>query len=47
MKCKEIVDRLRERIRVKHYSLATEKVYVGWARRFISFHVARVREGRL
>lgn len=46
MKCKEIVERLRERIRVKHYSLATEKVYVGWARRFISFHVARVREGK-
>ncbi len=45
MKTGEIIDRLRDKIRLKHYSLATEKSYVGWARRYISFHAARVSEG--
>ncbi len=45
MKTGEIVDKLREKIRLKHYSLATEKTYVGWARRYISFHAARVAGG--
>jgi integron integrase len=31
-------DVLRERIRLRHYSLRTERAYVGWVRRFISFH---------
>jgi integron integrase len=45
MKTGEIIDRLREKIRLKHYSMATEKTYVGWARRYISFHAARVSAG--
>lgn len=45
MKTGEIIDRLREKIRLKHYSLATEKTYVGWARRYISFHAARLKDG--
>jgi len=45
MKCQEMIDRLREKIRLKHYSLATEKVYVGWSRRFIAFHLGRVKAG--
>ena len=33
-----LLDRLREAIRVRHYSIRTEESYVGWARRFILFH---------
>src|SRR5687767_10426494 len=29
---------LRERIRLRHYSVRTERAYVHWARRFIAFH---------
>jgi integron integrase len=36
-----LLDQLRHRIRVKHYSLRTEKVYVDWAKRFILFHGKR------
>lgn len=31
----KLLDRLRERLRVKHYSLRTEQAYVAWVRRFI------------
>ena len=30
-----LLDQLRDRLRVKHYSIRTEKVYVHWVRRFI------------
>lgn len=30
-----LLDEVRSRIRVKHYSLRTEKVYIAWIRRFI------------
>jgi integron integrase len=30
-----LMDEVRRRLRVKHYSLRTEKAYVGWIRRFI------------
>ena len=36
-----LLDRLRARIRVKHYSLRTETAHLGWARRFILFHDKR------
>ncbi len=32
-----LFDEVRTRLRVKHYSLRTEKVYLGWIRRFILF----------
>ena len=32
---------VRERLRLKHYSLRTERSYVGWIRRFIRFHGRR------
>nr|WP_243317303.1 integron integrase [Geothrix paludis] len=35
------MDQLRERLRVRHYSLRTEDAYVDWARRFILFHGKR------
>lgn len=36
-----LFDQIRDRIRVKHYSLRTEQSYIGWARRFILFHGKR------
>jgi integron integrase len=36
-----LLARIRDRIRVKHYSLRTEQVYVDWIRRFILFHDKR------
>lgn len=33
-----LLDQLRERIRYKHYSLSTEKVYLYWVRFFIRWH---------
>jgi hypothetical protein len=37
----KLLDRVRERIRLKHYSLRTEDSYVQWIRRFILFHGKR------
>lgn len=36
-----LLDQVRERCRVKHYSIRTEKSYVDWIRRFILFHSKR------
>jgi site-specific recombinase XerD len=36
-----LLDRLREAVRVRHYSIRTEEAYVNWARRFILFHHKR------
>ena len=36
-----LLDRMRAALRVKHYSLATERTYIGWVRRFIHFHRLR------
>ena len=33
-----LLDQVRERIRVKHYSIRTEQAYTDWIRRFILFH---------
>jgi integron integrase len=32
-----VVGVMRERMRLRHYSLRTEKTYIGWARRYIQF----------
>ncbi|WP_036243031.1 integron integrase [Methylobacter luteus] len=37
----KLLDQVRERIRVKHYSIRTEKQYVQWIKRFILFHGKR------
>jgi len=37
----KLLDRMRRIIRVKHYSLRTEKAYLHWARRYILFHDKR------
>lgn len=36
-----LLESMRERIRVLHYSIRTEQAYVDWARRFILFHEKR------
>jgi site-specific recombinase XerD len=37
----KLLDQLQEVMRLKHYSLKTEKSYVHWVRRFILFHKKR------
>lgn len=37
----KLLDRLRHKIRLKHYSIRTEEAYVGWARSYILFHGKR------
>ena len=34
----KLLDQVREKLRVKHYSYQTEKAYVTWIKRFIIFH---------
>ena len=34
----KLLDQLRGRLRVKHYSIRTEQSYVDWLRRFVPFH---------
>ena len=36
-----LLDRKREAIRARHYSLRTEEAYVAWIRRYILFHRKR------
>ena len=36
-----LLDRVRDKIRVKHYSIRTETAYVDWVRRFVNFHQRR------
>jgi len=37
----KLLDRLRNKIRVKHYSIRTEQAYVDWVRRFVVFYRMR------
>jgi integron integrase len=36
-----LLDQLRDRIRLKHYSIRTEEAYSDWVRRFVLFHGKR------
>ncbi|NJL55430.1 hypothetical protein HC928_09760 [bacterium] len=38
---KKLLDRVRDAIRVKHYSYRTEQTYVQWIRCYILFHNKR------
>jgi hypothetical protein len=38
MSTPKLLDQVRTVIRVKPFSLSTERAYVGWIRRFILFH---------
>lgn len=35
---KKLLDRVRDALRLKHYSYPTEESYVYWIRRYILFH---------
>ncbi len=37
----KLLDRLRDHLRTRHYSIRTETAYVDWVRRFILFHGKR------
>jgi hypothetical protein len=36
-----LLDRVREAVRIRHYSFRTEECYIAWVRRFILFHNKR------
>ena len=36
-----LLDQVRDRLRLKHYSLRTETAYVGWIKRYIVFNDKR------
>ena len=38
---RKLLDRVRDAIRVRHYSRRTEEAYIGWVRRFVRFHEMR------
>ena len=37
----KLLDQVRGKIRLKHYSIRTEQAYVDWIKRFIFFHGKR------
>ena len=37
----KLLDRVREQLRLKHYSYRTEETYLDWVRRYILFHQKR------
>ncbi len=37
----KLLDQVRQKIRLKHYSIRTEQAYVDWIKRFILFHQKR------
>jgi len=37
----KLLDRVRNKIRLKHYSIRTEKAYTSWIKRYIFFHKMR------
>ena len=38
---KKLLDIIRDKIRVKHYSIKTENVYIYWAKKYILFYNKR------
>ena len=41
----KLLDQVRDRLRLKHYSLRTEQAYVSWIIRYIIFHNKRHPSG--
>lgn len=37
----KLLEQVKQKIRLKHYSIRTEQAYVSWIRRFILFHGKR------
>jgi integron integrase len=40
-----LLDRVRDKLRIKHYSIRTEEAYLDWIRRFIRYHGRRHPNG--
>jgi hypothetical protein len=40
----KLLDQVKEVMRLKHYSLHTERSYTDWIRRYIKFHQMKCRE---
>jgi hypothetical protein len=40
----KLLDQLREVLRLKHYSIRTERTYADWVRRYVQFHRMKSRE---
>jgi len=45
MKNRDIINSLREKIRLKHFTWDTEKSYVSWAKQYIAWHNQRLQDG--
>jgi integron integrase len=43
----KLLDQLREVMRLKHYSIRTERTYCEWVRRYVHFHQMRSRDQML
>ena len=43
-KDRKILDETRDVLRLKHYSIRTEKAYCDWIKRYIIFHNMKSRE---
>lgn len=43
----KLLEQVREVMRLKHYSLRTERAYSDWIRRFVKFHGMQCREDML
>jgi hypothetical protein len=43
----KLLDQMREVMRLKHYSLRTERSYCDWVRRYVQFHRLKSREAML
>ena len=40
-KAPKLLDQVRDKIRLKHYSIRSEQTYVDWTKRFVLFHHKR------
>jgi len=38
MSTPKLIDKVRDAIRVRHYSIRTEESYIQWIKRYIFFH---------
>jgi hypothetical protein len=43
----KLLDQMREVMRLKHYSIRTERTYCDWVRRYVQFHHLKSREAML
>jgi integron integrase len=43
----KLLDQMREVMRLKHYSIRTERTYCDWVRRYVQFHQMKSREAML